>query len=148
MDLFTEELDLAYLLDEEPGLTGHAARGDSDEIDLFSWWDEVGGDVSTSQQSSSSTSTSNQSLETPVCEVDEFPWSEDEDNTDMLSMDFDYSKPATLDQGVEGSPAPSTQQNKIPAGAQRPVRRVLGSRSDNCRKKLLFEFEEITEKDR
>jgi len=147
MDLFAEELDFAFLLDEEPVLSEHTARGDSDEIDLLSWWDEVGGGIATSQQSSSSTSTSNQSLETPVHEVEEFPWFEDEDDIDMLSLDFDYSEPATLDQGMESSPAPSVQQNKIATGAQRSARRVLGSRSNSRRKQLIFEFEEITEKD-
>ncbi|KAF8425556.1 Spo11/DNA topoisomerase VI subunit A [Tirmania nivea] len=147
MDPFMEELDLAFLLDEEPGLTEHTTGGDSDEIDLFSWWDEIGGGVSTSQQSSSSASTSNRSLETPVREVNEFPWFEDEDDIDMFSMDFKYLKPATLDQGVKGSPAPSVQQNRTPIRAQRAVRPVLGSQSDSHRTQLRFEFEEITEKD-
>lgn len=135
--------DLSFLLDEEPGLIEPTAGGDSDEIDLFSWWDEVGGDVSTSQQSSSSTSTSHQTL---FPEVDEFPWFEDDD-IDIFSMDFDYSKAATSDQGVGFSPTPSVQQNRITAGAQKPVRRVLGSQSDSRRKQFIFEFEEITEKD-
>ena len=113
MGLFTEELDLALLLDEEPEL-GENTTSDSNEINLFSWWDEVGGDISTSQQSSSSISTFNQSLGTPVHELDEFPWFED--GEDIFSMDFEHSKPGMLDQGVAGSPA---QQNRVPAVAQK-----------------------------
>jgi len=142
MDPFTEETDLAPMLGG--GLGEHTARGSSSEteIDLFSWWDEVGGDVSNSQQSSSSTSTSSQPLEAPVRELDGFPWFQDED--DMFSMDFEYSKPATLDQGVGDSPAPSVQKNRTPGGSQKPGSRP---RRDNPRVKLVFEFEEVVEKD-